>query len=105
MLRLFFFLVHFTPPFGIIFLFLFFCPVLESPKPENGKNGNANGLREFGVTAGFGFPVPSFRTIVNLGFEFKHRAANPDPLIKENYFNITIGVNFNEMWFRQSKIY
>ena len=70
-----------------------------------GKNGNANGLREFGVTAGFGFPVPSFRTIVNLGFEFKHRAANPDPLIKENYFNITIGVNFNEMWFRQSKIY
>ena len=64
-----------------------------------------NNIREYGASVGFGFPVPSFRTIVNLGFEFKHRAANPDPLIKENYFNITIGVNFNEMWFRQSKIY
>lgn len=64
-----------------------------------------NQLREYGVTAGFGFPVPTFKTIVNLGFEWKHRQANPNPLIKENYFNVTIGINFNEMWFRQSKIY
>ncbi len=70
----------------------------------DGKGG-ANRLREYAVTAGFGFPVPTFKTIVNLGFEYKSRRANPDPLIKENYFNITIGVNFNEMWFRQSKIY
>ena len=34
-----------------------------------------------------------------------HRQAHPNPLVKENYLNITIGVNFNEMWFRQSKIY
>ncbi len=70
-----------------------------------GKNNTANRLREYGITAGFGFPVPSLKTVVNLGLEFKQRRANPDPLIKENYFNITIGVNFNEMWFRQSKIY
>lgn len=70
-----------------------------------GKNGAANRLREYGITAGFGFPVPTLKTVVNLGLEFKQRRANPDPLIKENYFNITIGVNFNEMWFRQSKIY
>ena len=25
-------------------------------------------------------------------------------LIKENYFNITLGVNFNESWFWKSKI-
>jgi len=49
--------------------------------------------------------VPTFKTIVNLGFEWKHRQANPNPLIKENYFSVTIGINFNEMWFRQSKIY
>lgn len=64
-----------------------------------------NQLREYGVTAGFGFPVPTFKTIVNLGFEWKHRQANPNPLIKENYFNVTIGINFNEMWFRQNKLY
>lgn len=64
-----------------------------------------NRLREYGITAGFGFPVPTFKTIVSLGLEWKHRQAHPNPLIKENYFNITLGINFNEMWFNQSKIY
>lgn len=64
-----------------------------------------NRLREYGITAGLGFPVPQFKTTVNVGFEWKHRQAHPNPMIKENYLNITIGVNFNEMWFRQSKIY
>ncbi len=63
-----------------------------------------NRLREYGVTAGFGFPVPMFKTIVSLGFEWKRRQAHPNPLIKENYFNITLGINFNEMWFDQRKI-
>ena len=64
-----------------------------------------NNVREYGLTAGFGFPVAGFKTIVNLGLEWKHRQATPDPLLKEDYLNITIGVNFNEMWFRKSKIY
>lgn len=64
-----------------------------------------NRLREYGVSAGIGFPVPQFKTTVNLGVEWKHRQAHPDPMIKENYVTVTIGVNFNEMWFRQSKIY
>ena len=70
-----------------------------------GRDGADNRLREYGITAGFGFPVPTLKTVVNLGFEYKQRRAHPNPLIKENYFNITVGVNFNEMWFRQSKIY
>ncbi len=64
-----------------------------------------NNVREYGVTAGVGLPVPGFRSTINLGLEYKHRQAHPNPLIKENYFNITLGVNFNEMWFRKSKIY
>lgn len=70
-----------------------------------GKDDTSNRLKEWALTAGFGFPVPTLKTVVNLGLEYKHRAAHPDPLIRENYFNIVIGVNFNEMWFRQSKIY
>ncbi len=64
-----------------------------------------NNVREFGITAGFGFPVPQFKTLVNLSFEYKHRQAHPTALVKEQYFNITLGINFNEMWFRKSKIY
>lgn len=64
-----------------------------------------NNVREYGVTAGVGLPVPGFKSTLNLGLEYKHRQAHPNPLIKENYFNIYVGINFNEMWFRKSKIY
>lgn len=64
-----------------------------------------NRLRQYSLSAGIGFPVPTFKTTVNLGFEWVKRAAKNGALIKEDYFNITIGVNFNEMWFHQRKIY
>lgn len=63
-----------------------------------------NGVREYGVTAGFGFPTPEGKTMINLGFEWKHRQATPQALLKENYLNITLGVNFNEVWFFKRKI-
>lgn len=64
-----------------------------------------NNVRECGASVGLGFPVPSFKTIVNVGFEWRRRQAHPNPLIKENYLGITVGVNFNELWFFKSKIY
>lgn len=64
-----------------------------------------NNVREYGVTVGCGLPVPGFKSTINLGLEYKHRQAHPNPLIKENYLNVTLGINFNEMWFRKSKIY
>lgn len=63
-----------------------------------------NNVKEYGVTAGFGLPVNGFKTIVNIGFEYRHRQATPTPLVKEDFFNITLGVNFNEMWFWKNKI-
>lgn len=63
-----------------------------------------NNVREYGLTMGFGLPAPGSKTVINLGFEWRHRQANPMPLIKENYFSVTLGVNFNELWFYQSKI-
>ena len=65
----------------------------------------SNSLREWGVNCGFGMPVPGFKTVVNFSFGYLRRQAHPASLIKEDYFNITFGVNFNEMWFRKAKIY
>lgn len=62
-----------------------------------------NSVREYGVSMGFGLPTVG-RTVVNLGFEYRHRQAHPMPMVKENYFNITLGINFNERWFMQRKI-
>lgn len=64
-----------------------------------------NNVRQYGATCGVGLPVPGFKSTVNIGFEYLHRQAHPAALVKEDYFNITIGVNFNEMWFRKSRIY
>lgn len=63
-----------------------------------------NNIREYGVSVGFGLPTTSTKTVINLGFEYKRREAYPTSLITENYFNITLGVNFNELWFWQNKI-
>ena len=63
-----------------------------------------NHVREYGVSCGFGLPTLSTKTVINLGFEYRHRQATPNPLVKENYFNITLGINFNELWFLKRKI-
>lgn len=63
-----------------------------------------NHVKEYGVSFGFGFPMIASKTIVNLGVEFRHRQATPNPLLKENYFNLRLGINFNELWFFQNKL-
>lgn len=65
---------------------------------------NGNSVKEYGVTAGMGLPTPEGKTIINFGLEWKHRSASPAQLISENYFNITLGINFNEVWFWQRKL-
>ncbi|MDE5941763.1 MAG: hypothetical protein K2H14_06595, partial [Muribaculaceae bacterium] len=63
-----------------------------------------NSLREIGVSFGLGLPAPSSKTMVNLSFEYKNRQATPSALVKENYFVVTLGVNFNELWFWRNKL-
>lgn len=64
-----------------------------------------NNVREYTASVGLGLPIPGFKTLLNVGVEWKQRQATPDALIKENYLNITLGINFNEIWFRKSRIY
>lgn len=63
-----------------------------------------NRVKEYGVSCGFGFHTPQDKTMINLGLEWRHRTSSPVVMISENYFNITLGLNFNELWFWQRKI-
>ena len=67
-------------------------------------NYNGNNVRDYGASIGLGLPAPGSKTTVNLGVEWRHRETSPTHLITENYLNITLGVNFNEMWFWKSRI-
>ena len=63
-----------------------------------------NSVRERGVSVGFGLPAPSSKSMVNLALEYRNRQAHPSALVKENYFVVTLGINFNEFWFFRNKI-
>lgn len=66
-----------------------------------------NNVKDLGLTFGLGLPAPVNRwtkTVVNIGFEYRRRTASPMKLVTENYFQITLGINFNELWFWQNKI-
>jgi len=67
-------------------------------------NYNGNNVRDYGASLGVGLPVPGGKTTVNLGVEWRHRETSPMILITENYLNITLGVNFNELWFWKNRI-
>ena len=63
-----------------------------------------NNVTERGISLGFGLPAPTQKTVVNLALEWRNRQASPQALVKENYFVITLGINFNELWFWQNRI-
>ena len=68
-------------------------------------NVNGNDVRDYGLGLGFSFPaLAGNKTLVNLGVEWRHRYTAPTNLLKEDYLNITLSVNFNEMWFWKNKI-
>ncbi|MDE5850633.1 MAG: hypothetical protein K2H38_10860 [Muribaculaceae bacterium] len=63
-----------------------------------------NRMKEYGVSLGTGFAAPGGKTMINFGLEWRHRQTSPVNLLTENYFNIMLGVNFNEVWFFKRKI-
>lgn len=66
-----------------------------------------DGPHEYGLSLGVALPITnhySNRSTVNVGFEWMQRNATASSLIKENYFMMTLGLTFNEMWFYKFKI-
>ena len=63
-----------------------------------------NTVREYSVSAGVGLPAPGNKTMINLTVEYQHRQGHPQALIQEKYLFLTLGVNFNELWFWQNRI-
>ncbi len=63
-----------------------------------------NHIKRQGLTLGFGLPAPRSKTVINLGLEYSRRSASPAKLVKEDYLFITLGINFNEVWFFRNKL-
>ncbi len=66
------------------------------------KVGN-NELNEIGASCGFGFPLATDKSMINVALEYVNRQCTPIKLITENHFRISVSLTFNEMWFWQRK--
>ncbi|WP_413513760.1 hypothetical protein [Myroides odoratus] len=61
-------------------------------------------INDYAFSVGAGFPLFG-RTLsnINLGLEYGNRGTKNSGLIKENYFNISIGLSLNDFWFLKRK--
>lgn len=68
------------------------------------KIGGQRASREYGVTAGFGLPVPRSRSILSLSAQYVRVEGLQSNILNENIFRVSIGLTFNERWFFKRKV-
>ncbi len=73
-------------------------------KMVNTAGNWVSGPTEFGVSAGFGLPVPILlnRSIVNISLQYSRTSAKD--MLTDNTFRLSIGLTFNETWFKKWKV-
>lgn len=64
------------------------------------------GIKKYGLTVGFGFPVGKDRdaSMLNLAAELGQLGKSNTGILKENFANIKIGFTLNDIWFRKRVI-
>ncbi len=63
-------------------------------------NLHGQNLNEQGATIGLGLPLQ--KSYLNIAYEYSQSGTKDKSLIQEKYNKITIGITFNETWFRKS---
>ena len=64
---------------------------------------NSKAINDYGINFGLGLPVGGSISNLNIGFEFGKKGTIYNNLIEENYFNLTIGLSLNSLWFEKRK--
>lgn len=60
--------------------------------------------REYGVTAGFGLPIPRSHSILSISGQFVRVSGQEAAFVNENIFRVNIGLTFNERWFFKRRV-
>lgn len=68
------------------------------------KIDGARAADEYGVTAGFGLPIPRTRSVLSLSAQYVRTEGKTAALLNENTLRVCIGVTFNERWFFKRKV-
>lgn len=59
---------------------------------------------EYGITAGFGLPVPRSRSILSISGQFVRVKGKEINMVDENIFRVSIGLTFNDRWFFKRRV-
>ena len=59
-------------------------------------------INDFGITFGLGLPLGV--STIDLGLEYGKRGTTTNNLIQENYLGLSVGLSFNDVWFKKRKI-
>lgn len=68
------------------------------------KIDGARAADEYGVTAGFGLPIPRTRSVLSLSAQYVRLKGKQAAFLDENTLRICVGVTFNERWFFKRKV-
>lgn len=68
------------------------------------KLSGQDGAREYGVSAGFGFPMFQSKSILNISGQYVKVSPKVKGMLEENYLKINVGLTFNERWFMKWKV-
>lgn len=60
---------------------------------------NNQSVNDFAFSLGTGLPIGRNLTNLNISLEYGQRGTTSKQLIKENYFNIAVGISLNDLWF------
>ncbi len=64
---------------------------------------NDQSIKDSAITIGLGMPLKGTFSNINLGVELGNRGTTTAGLVKENYFNFSVGLSFNDQWFVKRK--
>ena len=59
---------------------------------------------EYGLTAGFGLPIPRTRSVLSLSAQYVRVQGTQAAFLNENTLRICVGVTFNERWFFKRRV-
>lgn len=68
------------------------------------KIDGVRAANEYGVTAGFGLPLPRSRSVLSISAQYVRTQGKEARFLNENTLRLCIGVTFNERWFWKRKV-
>ena len=64
---------------------------------------NGTDINEFGISFGFGLPLPREFSTLDIGFELGSRGQVTERTIREDYFSVSLGLSLGQKWFKKRK--